>query len=265
MFNEFAKSLLPSLLTEAFTLGLAYITKNNKLVTFLILAIGSFLAWYIGFYVDPNEVIAGNPGLAIQTETASPILGPGFLTVPLAGWSELASAQTNLGMTPGRNILNGVPFETGWTASTQCVHLPDQPEVITLDIHTANVRNVYLLLQAGWGLKQYYAQGIGYVRLTFESGQEVTTELILGTNIRDWAWENPDAVTTYTSDNLSPAWEGVTSEGEPGGMDILTIPVPPEYSSSELLSIEIRDLSQSWEQNINPCIHLDGLTVEYAQ
>lgn len=189
-------------------------------------------------------------------------LVPVFQTISLQPWSELASPETNLGLPPGQHRLLEIPFVTGWTSSTQCSYSRARPEVIQVDTHISNPVGVYLLIQAGWGLTQYDGQQIGNVRLEFSDGSSFDTPLILGFNIRDWAWENPMAVNTASSLTLQPAWKGKAPNGTPGGMDILTIDIPDSQARSMLTKIEISDLSQSMIGDINPCIHVVALTVK---
>ena len=188
-----------------------------------------------------------------------------FETISLQPWTELTSLETNLGLDPGLNTLLDIPFETGWTASTQCLHLPDQHEIFRFNTNLSNPISVHLLLQAGMGFTRYNGKQIGNVILSFSNGNKSATSLVLGTNIRDWAWENDLAVNTTTSPNVRPGWQGTTSDGTVGGMDILSIKIDPDLLESTLTGIEISDISQSTTNEINPCIHLVALTVEFLR
>lgn len=209
-----------------------------------------------------------NPQPASSTQVAQPTANtrlptPHFQTLSLQHWSELTSPETNLGLAPGRNYLLGIPFDTGWKASTQCSHLPSQPESFQWETEIPNPVSVYLLLQAGWGLSRYDGERIGEVRLSFSDGSSVDTPLILGFNIRDWAWESGAAVNTVSSSTSQPAWQGNAPDGTPGGMDVLTIDVPSGQSQLTLTGVRVSDTSQSAIGEVNPCIHLVALTVEY--
>ena len=157
-----------------------------------------------------------------------------------------------------------MPFENGWTASTQCSHLRDRPTQIQIASNIALPTNVYLLLQAGWGLARYNGKQIGEVFLNFSDGRRLRIPLTLGFNIRDWARAEPQAVTTTSSPTVQPAWEG-TDNGKPGGMDMLTVDIPSDHSESELNNIQIVDISSATTGDVDPCIHLLAVTVKYLR
>lgn len=211
-----------------------------------------------------KSVATPQPGIPSEVKSTGPSqITPDFQTISLQAWSELTSPETNLGLGPGLNHLRDIPFETGWKASTQCSYLPKQPTSFQLGMSISNPVDVYLLIQAGWGRKEYVGKQIGNVRIEFSGGSTIDTPLILGSNIRDWSRKDPAAVNTVSSDTSQPAWEGTTPDGTSGGMDILTITIPSNQLQSTLTGIQISDLSQSTIGNINPCIHLVALTAKY--
>lgn len=185
-----------------------------------------------------------------------------YKSISLTDWSEHDSTETNLGLSPGSHTLVDIPFNTGWTATTECQHLPSQPESFEFDLSISNPSAVHLLIQAGNAFTRYENNQIGVVVLEFSNGDRYEKPLILGSNIRDWAWENNAAVNTASSPNLKPAWSGESSAGVTGGMDVLTIPIPPDQANSTLTKLILTDQSRSNGNDINPCIHLLALTVE---
>jgi hypothetical protein len=267
---ELSRNLFWSGITELLVIGLAIWLKNDKRKMVMVLAIGTFIAGAIGFgspvWRLAQERMRALPALSLATQQSRPTaiqLIPDFQTISLQSFSELSSPETNLGLAPGRNYLLDIPFDTGWKASTQCSYLPNQPESFQLEASISNPTNVYLLIQAGWGLVKYDGMQIGNVRLGFSDGSNLDTPLTLGLNIRDWAWENPAAVNTVSSPESSPAWEGNAPDGTPGGMDVLTIDIPRSQSELTLTSIQIADQSWSTVGESDPCIHLVALTVKY--
>ena len=177
---------------------------------------------------------------------------------------ELGSPEaSNLGLKAGTNTLLGIPFETGWTVTTQCEDRSSLPTTIQLDVAIPQPLNVYLLLQAGWATQQFAGKELGAVSLSFSDGEHIEIPLIVGFNIRDWARNKPEAVSTATSPTLREAWQGTAPDGTTiGGMDVLTIEIPSEYRRSTLASIQIADTSSMTAGSQNPCIHLLAVTVE---
>jgi len=258
---EFGRSIFWSLLAEIFFVGLAFVLKDDKRKVVAVLAVGTLFAGVIGFGQSIYEFLTENvpPLPIISFPTQQPT--PEYINVSLKAYSELTEAETNLGLAPGLNYLLDIPFETGWKASTQCSHLQNQPETFELPTNINSPTEVYLLIQAGWGLVQYNGLQIGFVRLGFSDGSTTDTPLTLGENIRDWAWESSAAVRTVSSSSSRPAWTGYAPDGTPGGMDILTIDIPSNKQNLDLTSILISDISQVTAGNVNPCIHVVALTV----
>jgi len=259
--------------TELLFVGLAIVLKDDKRKVVMVLAIGTLFAGIIGFgksvflYVSDNAPSFPDISFPTQRPTQPPTQQPisEFINISLKSYSELTEPETNLRLKPGLNYLLDIPFEIGWKASTQCSHLQHQPEAYQLNTNIKNPTEVYLLLQAGWGLVQYNGLQIGFVRLGFSDGSTFDTPLTLGDNIRDWAWESSAAVRTVSSPSSRPAWTGTAPDGTPGGMDILTISIPSGKQKLSLTSIVISDISQVTAGNINPCIHLVALTAKHFQ
>jgi hypothetical protein len=179
-----------------------------------------------------------------------------YVEVPLQEVSELASPETNLELPPGDHVMDGIPMETGWTASTQCSTLPARPQEFSLKVGIA-VKSLYFLLQAGWGMQSYASKQMGSIELNFSDGSK-SVPLILGSNIRDWSLAHPGAVTTVTDPNTSEAWEGLAPDGTWGRMDLLTVPLGQVRT---LQSITVRDESNSKLGSTDPCVHLLAVSV----
>jgi hypothetical protein len=270
MLSKLARGLFGALVAELLVLLLAVLVKDDKRKMALVLLIGTVSAGAIGF--GPQAVQALQVALRAFPTIPRPVstAGPGhpvedFQMLSLQSQSELTSPETNIGLGPGLNYLLGIPFETGWTASTQCSHLPERPAVIDLSTDVPNPVSVHLLLQTGWGMIRYADEQVGNVRLVFSDGSFFDVPLILGYNIRDWARSNPQAVTAVSSPSLRPAWEGIAPDGELGGMDVLTIEIPSEKTQLELTGVQVSDTSYTTTGDIDPCIHLVAATVEYLR
>jgi hypothetical protein len=161
----------------------------------------------------------------------------------------------------GRSL--SVPFDVGPKISTQCTDAPYFSNTIRVETGISHPTRVYLLIQAGWGVSRYQGQTIGRISLGFDSGNFVHTDLRLGSNIRDWANQD-DAITTLDSHETQTAWNG--SDGAvPGVIDLLMIGIPEKLFSSTLEAIQIEDLSTTItsSEDMNPCIHLSGITISY--
>lgn len=188
-----------------------------------------------------------------------------FEAIPLDDVSEFSYPQDNLGLSAGRQTLVGIPFDFGWTSSTQCSYIPGRPTQIDLHMDVPNPVYVYVLLQAGWGTQQYAGKEIGAIELRFSDGTAIRQPLVLGTNIRDWSVEDTNqAVNTATSPSLQEAWTGKSPDGRQGRMDLLTIPVS-DVQGGNLKQITITDETQQTTGQMDPCIHLLAVTILHFQ
>lgn len=175
--------------------------------------------------------------------------------------STLVEPGTNLQLEPGLHDLEGIPVDFGWTATTQNRDFPDAADTVEIRANIPLATEVYFLIQAGWGLSEYDQKQIGSIRLHFGNGEILESPLVLGENIRDWTrGDSAVAVTTVTSADVIPAWQG-TSLGTTGGMDLLKIAIPNEYQVTTLLTIEVMDTSIDTVSSLDPAIHLLGVTV----
>ena len=217
------------------------------------------------FTPTAETIMPAEPPPEESPTSETPPLIPEFQTISLQPWSELKSPEINLGVSPGLNHFLEIPFETGWSTSTQCTVAPGRWQSFVVGTDISNPQKIYLLIQAGYGFTKYKDKQVGSVKLNFADGTTLDTPLVLGVNIRDWAWENPAAVNTASSDSLRAAIRGAAPDGTPGGMDILTIGIPGSQSSSTLTSIEIADVTTDTTGEMDPCIHLVALTVEYLR
>jgi hypothetical protein len=184
-----------------------------------------------------------------------------YTLVSLKNYSELSSQETNLGLPPGVHTMIGIPFENGWKATTKCNSTINLPIEYSLDVNVSSPLEVYFLIQAGWGLTDYANKEIGYLGLEFNGQESYSEPLVMGYNIRDWSRNKANAINTLTAPNVQEAWQGTLSDGVIGGMDILILKVPYQYQDSVLTKIVVADTSETTINNVDPCIHLLGITV----
>ncbi len=167
--------------------------------------------------------------------------------------------NTLLGLSPGIYTISGIPFELGWTASTQCSSpgLHEASEELTIPVEVDNAQNVYLLIQAG-NATPYTGEEIGQIVLQFSDGSQQKTTLVVGTNIRDWSSSSGQ---TLSSPYIIGAYEGSNPDKTiRGHMDVLDIPV--SQPEKKLASIRILDVTRATVGSIDPCLHVPAITVK---
>ncbi len=251
-----------------------------RAVSFLV-ALFVFFALVVGFGMRPGKISINlgpidvemerptqqsNPALPTMFPTRLPSAIPqvvDYAFLDLQPYSELTSPETNLGLPPGTNTLNGIPFQNGWKVTTQCTSTSDRPVEVAVSTNIPNPIAVYVLFQAGWGITPFDGMQVGTISLYFSSGGIQVENLILGYNIRDWARNKPDAVSTISSPMVVEAWRGTLPDSVIGGMDILTIPVESAYQSDVLNRFVLSDTTLTTTGQLNPCVHLLAVTVKY--
>lgn len=233
----------------------------------IIIALAILLFGYSLLPTNIQELIPATPTVENDADSGEQTTLPieRFEVISLENYSELSAPETNLGLSPGEYAISDVPFSVGWKSSTQCSHIPERPETISVTTNIINPKFAYLLLQAGWGWANYRDKKIGEVVFNFSDGSTTTSSLSLGYNIRDWSRDNGNAVTVIFSPDVIPVWEGTAPDGGRGGIDMLTIRIPNDKVNLTLTSIEIRDTSQSLLSDVDPCIHLIAMTIKYIQ
>jgi hypothetical protein len=216
----------------------------------LIVGLATIVSCVAGLFVVPEI----RSLLGLPTDSTK----DNFQQVYLVDYSDLYQIEKyNLGLENGQQKLLGIPFEIGWKITTQCSHTPENPTEINIGVNVHQPVDVYLLIQAGYGLTLYEGNTIGGIELRFNEDKNYYTPLILGENIRDWAISS-DAVFEVTSPNTRTAHKGIDpGSGKLGRIDMMAIFVPNELTSSTLEKIIISDLSE-----INPCIHLLAITIK---
>jgi len=181
--------------------------------------------------------------------------------ISLEGISTIRFKESNLGLTPATQVLEGIPFDFGWHFESQSEAKKQYPTSFSIKTHVQNPTNVYFLIQAGWGYDFYKDKKIGEISLQFSDGAIYHIPLILGENVRDWSVTNERAVRSLTSTFIEEAWAGDSTAGK-GRIDMLTIPIVGDLRGRELAAVEFVDTSVEYAGSKDPNIHILGITVE---
>ena len=116
--------------------------------------------------------------------------------------------------------------------------------VVEVSVRTEGTVSVHLLLVAGNGWAefegvQFLGKRIGYIELVFDDRSTLRTDLVLGKNIREWAFGNsPDLVKHLDSKTTLPAWISHNSHYR---IDTMAIHIPANESARirELVKIRV--------------------------
>ncbi len=192
--------------------------------------------------------VLANAGAVPQGTTA-------YAPIALGSQATWPTANTYLNPPSGSVILGGIPFSVGNMA---ILHLGQQVSV-TASAHKPLA--VYLLLNSANSLVQYTGQSLGRAHLTFSDGTALDTQLVLGTNIREWRLGGGAGfVTTVTSPANTNAWTGTATPAAGGGtavIDMLTITIPA--TTATLTGVTVSNAAPSAVLQVL----LTGITVAY--
>ena len=102
-----------------------------------------------------------------------------------------------------------------------------------------NVDRLFLLLTSGNALRitdnvEFDGNQIGYVEIFFKDGDTHKEPLMLGRNIRDWSYQNPDVVQSISSPNATQVWR---DPSDVATIDMLTIPIPASPQNIQYVQI----------------------------
>ncbi|MGP8329790.1 MAG: hypothetical protein ACT6FF_05685 [Methanosarcinaceae archaeon] len=174
--------------------------------------------------------------------------------------------QTNFflfDLSPNESALSKIPFDFARTASTQCKSLSNASESFLLDVNIDNPLVIYIAIQAGNTAESHLGKYLGDIELIYSDNFVESFHLVLGENIRDWALDNPVAITSVSSSQLIGSYTGNNSAGTRGIIDILKLDI--SHKNSTLVGIHIFDKSQESFYDIDPCIYVPAITVQYVQ
>jgi len=126
----------------------------------------------------------------------------------------------------------------------------------------AGVKGAYLLLNSSNSYLYYAGSVVGQVVLTFSDGTTSSTDLVEGTNIREWRTGAGATVNTVTAGaGSTQAWTGTAQPGMGGGtavIDMLGIPVAT--AGKTLTTVTLNDTNTFGALRLQ----LAGLTVDWT-
>lgn len=211
----------------------------------------------------------------IPTDTPTslpPVAFPSYHYLSLESAGVPADALIPINLPTGLQTLAGMPFRIRSEAIiTQCDFRPSGINNYSILANTTRPQAVHFLM-SGTAVQQIFSgKEVGTITLHFSSGRSESTPLIAGFNIRNWALDRyPDIdIATTTSPDVKEAWrETVSLPAEnrdvTGTWDKLAITIPDHLANDTLTRIEISDTSQGTVKDLNPCIYIAAITVEYS-
>jgi hypothetical protein len=102
-----------------------------------------------------------------------------------------------------------------------------------------SVISVHVLLNSGNSKSFYTSEKIGEINLQFKDAPPITTNLILGKNLREWCvGSSGDLVRKSTDRFTKVVWKGVNNDGTFSVIDCLEIPIQDVIQNNELETIE---------------------------
>jgi len=118
----------------------------------------------------------------------------------------------------------------------------------------ANATGAYLLLNSANTYLWYDQTVVGNVTLTFSDGTSQSTDLMVGSNLREWRTGAGFTVNLITDPAASEVWTGSAVDGSTAVMDMLSISLT---GSKTLTSVTLND-TNGWGAL---AISLSGLTI----
>jgi len=144
----------------------------------------------------------------------------------------------------------------------------NHPKSETLQVRTENVSRIHFLLSAGHGWRvhegvQFLYQQIGLVEMAFAGGTQQTINLVLGNNIREWAFGNsPHLVTELDIALTKPAW---LSHDRARRIDLMSVDILGGPKTINTIRVEAKFSGDLQEKRIDtPAIIISAITLERA-
>jgi hypothetical protein len=197
--------------------------------------------------------------LASGLIAASTVLGSAQdAPVPLGTTATVALSSWYVTPPSGQALLGGHTFDL---TSGNLILLANGQSV-SFTGSFAGVKGAYLLLNSSNSYLYYAGSVVGQVVLTFSDGTTLSTDLVEGTNIREWRTSAGATVNTVTAGaGSTQAWTGTAQAGMGGGtavIDMLGIPVAT--AGKTLTTVTVNDT------NAFGALHLQlaGLTVDWT-
>jgi hypothetical protein len=192
-----------------------------------------------GIVTKPARALILASGLIAATSVV------GFAQDVTVGQGTLANGtMTNAYLTPptGKVVLGGHTFDL---TTGKMIQLSGGQSA-SLSGSYANTKAAYLLLNSYLTYLNYAGATIGTVVLTFSDGTTQTTNLVVGTNVREWRPAGSNTINTATGPGWSNVWTGQAQPTAGGGtavIDMLTITVAGTGKTLTGISIANTDLT----------------------
>lgn len=175
------------------------------------------------------------------TLTASPATTPAaaatsYLKVDLGATATHPLSATYVNPPTGAVTLGTVPFTTANIA------LLTSGTKLDLTASTSKPVSVSVLVNSAYGFDSFKGQTVGRVHLTFSDATTQDTDLVAGSQIREW-WLGPGYLSTLASTSATNVWQG---QGQPATgigtatavIDMLTATVNPTNASLSSVSVQ---------------------------
>jgi hypothetical protein len=175
--------------------------------------------------------------------------------VPLGSTATVALSSWYVTPPSGQALLGGHTFDL---TSGNLILLANGQSV-SFTGSFAGVKGAYLLLNSSNSYLYYAGTVVGQVVLTFSDGTTLSTDLVEGTNIREWRISAGATVSTVTAGaGTTQAWTGTAQGGGAAVIDMLSIPVAT--AGKTLTTVTLHDT------NTFGALHLQlaGLTVDWT-
>ena len=162
---------------------------------------------------------------------------PPFYNWPYAPTGKLVIYDIPFFLLPVGDDLGNLKGHLVLTAQPSNENAPDLKEI---RVQVDRVRAVHILISAGHGWRSHEGvdflyKRIGYLDFHFAEGTSQREPLVLGKNLREWAFgNNPNLVTELDTSAAKPAW---LSHDSTKRIDLLSIPI--EQSPRDLQRIEV--------------------------
>jgi hypothetical protein len=109
---------------------------------------------------------------------------------------------------------------------------------LTLSKPIKAIKSLYILINSGNSKSFYVSEKIGEIKLLFKDVPPITTDLILGKNIREWCIGAQGNLVREFSDPMSKVvWQGLNKNGTYAVIDCLNIPIHEAIKNNALEQI----------------------------
>jgi hypothetical protein len=190
--------------------------------------------------------------LASGLIAASTVLGYAQdATVPLGAQATIPLSSMYAGAPSGITTLGGHSFDLSGGNLIQL----GNGQSVTFNGTWLNATSAYLLLNTANTYLWYDQSVVGNVTITFSDGTTQSTDLIVGSNIREWRIGAGFTDNTITDPATAQVWSGTAVDGTPATIDMLTITLPGTKTAT---SATLNDTNGFGALNIN----LAGLTID---